>query len=215
MLDIYEASLGSVRRLAAIRRYSSMHVARPENVAEHMGYACLYALMVSQDLAERGHRVDIGQVLARTVVHDLDEAMSGDIMRGFKYSNDTILRAIEATSAQNMEALVREFGGGMVSDDILKFWEDAKDDSLEGEIVRFVDLLCVIAYCREEKAMGNSLLDDIIRGAYRAMRNRYIMQLHPNLDPFEIYFRQIFPNDEWTDVFRAMPGSWMEISAKA
>ncbi len=110
MLDIYQAMNGSLRRLGAIRRYSSIPCGRPENVAEHIGFAAIYAYLIALDLEDREYDVNMGGLLEKIVVHDLDESMSGDIMRGFKYTNDHILAAIQATARSNMNDMVEEFG---------------------------------------------------------------------------------------------------------
>jgi 5'-deoxynucleotidase YfbR-like HD superfamily hydrolase len=207
-LDIFESMNGSIRRLAAIRRFSSMHVNRPESVAEHIGFASIYAFLIVLDMKSRGEEIDIERTLGRVIVHDLDETMSGDIMRGFKYSNDKILEAIQEASEQNMNDLVTEFGR-KVGPSIIDNWKHSKSDDIEGDVIELVDFICVIAYCREEASIGNKLLDDIVRGGHKIMQVKF--KDHPQLSR---YFWQIFPRDEYTDVYRSMSDSWNRISAK-
>ncbi len=143
-----------------------MHVVRQENVSEHIGFSAMYAYVMAEDLSRLGHQIDFRSLMGKVVLHDVDESMSGDIMRGFKYSTDEVLDAITNASLINLVAYVsREVDGGEMGNRLVETWREAKDDSIEGRIVQFVDLLCVVAYCVEEVALGNVFLETIEQGA--------------------------------------------------
>ncbi len=196
-LDLHLAINGSVRRLAAIRRYSSIPCNRIENVAEHTGFAALYAYWIGLDLQRRGYPIDMAVLLETIVVHDLDEAMSGDIMRGFKYRDPEILAAIKRASGDNMKDLVTEYGEH-IGEQVHAAWADK--DGLEHEIREFVDFICVFAYCREEVLMGNEYMDKVIHDAHIIVRDRWLTS-----EGFRPYYYQLFPYDHHSDLYRAVP----------
>ncbi len=83
-LDLRRGLNGSIRRQSFIRRYSSIHCNRPENVAEHNYYCVAYACMIGRDIATYEY-VNMGVLLEKALWHDLSESVTGDIIRSCKY----------------------------------------------------------------------------------------------------------------------------------
>lgn len=146
-MNMRESLIGNTRRLAHIRRYSSYPVIRPENVAEHSFYVALYGMMVAEDLRRRGYVVDLGLVAQKAISHDISEALTGDVVRSFKYATDYIHEAISMTEQSLTERSMPDF--------LHDLWCEAKDSSIEGRIIAFADVLCVVAYMYEEWLSGN------------------------------------------------------------
>ena len=56
--------------MASIRRYSQLHLLKPESVMEHTGFVCLFTYLLSEEInSVSGEKVDIGLALQRAVVH--------------------------------------------------------------------------------------------------------------------------------------------------
>ncbi len=204
-MNLHESINGSIRRLRHIQRFSSLPGHFPESVAEHSFFVAFYGYLIAQDLVADGHEVYPDQVVVKAICHDLSEAMSGDIIRSFKYSNDRIKHEVDLADRENMEKMSNEFGD--LKHHIMENWLSSKHDA-EGEVVKFADFVCVIAYCREEIASGNHHLDMILEGVFDVMWNYYSEN-----DYFSKYMKQIFPNKDYKDAFRSMPESWKSISA--
>jgi len=179
-----------------ITRYSSLQQIRPENVAEHSWTVAYYSLLISLDLRDRFTDLDLGEVLAKAVMHDVSETISGDIIRSYKYSTPEMKAATEAADDTNMRILVRDLP---VGESLYEFWSEAKDDRLPGRIVAFADLISVVTYVAEEHAMGNRMLDHIMKAVYedllRPMRGHFI---------FGYYVKALFPTDKHTDPYRTL-----------
>lgn len=199
-IDLNRALQGPVRRLSHIQRYSSMPVIRGENVAEHSWQVAFYSYVIGQDLIARGYAVRLDVLLSRAILHDLSEAMSGDIIRSYKYGTEQMAEATAHADLANMKVLAEDFGS--ISGDILEDWETAKDSDLEGGVVRLADLLCVVTYCAEEYRMGNALLDHILASCYVNL----LRPLRASVE-FGCYIQQLFPTDRYTDAYRRIPAN--------
>lgn len=184
----------SVRRLSHIRRYSSLPVIRPENVAEHSFYNAMLSYVIAVDMRTRGYDVDPDVALRKATFHDFDEIATGDILRSFKYSTPALLEAIERSGEMRMEEIVEHFG--VASSDIHGTWAEAKQGR-EGDIVAFCDLMCVVAYVREEHLTGNRHLDNVAREVHG-----YISERYPRDGAFGPYVEDLYPNNDPLDIFR-------------
>jgi putative hydrolase of HD superfamily len=67
--------LRGAERLKVMTRSAYTSTGTPESVAEHSWRLCLMALV----LHDHFHEVDLGRLLAMCVVHDLGEAIGGDV----------------------------------------------------------------------------------------------------------------------------------------
>ena len=154
---IREWSTGPWLRLAHIDRYSSIPVLKKESVAEHSFFTALYAYVLALQTG-----ANVNDVLARAVVHDLDEALTGDFIRPFKYSSPDLKKILHESVDY---ALTRALAGYSIGHIIKLKWCKAKDDSLEGQIVHLADLWSVVVYARREYILGNnfarSILDEV------------------------------------------------------
>lgn len=142
-------------RMAHITRFSSLPVLNRESVAEHSFFVSLLALLMALDLRERkGEDIPLGPLLARATVHDLDEALTGDFIRPFKYSSDALRRALHDSAAAALRAAVAPGPG---AEQLEEWWTAAKDSSITGHLVHLADLWSCTLFARREVLMGNVL----------------------------------------------------------
>lgn len=154
-LNMEQILLGRITRLRYVKRYSICPRVHEESVAEHSFYAAFIALVVGLDLQLKGHGVLLAKVLSRAIMHDVDEAYSGDFIRMFKHSSPGLKTAIDAAALNFMKnfAITAGLNGPYVD-----LWSQAKDDSLEGKIVSFADFASVVSYIGQELASGNVVM---------------------------------------------------------
>jgi 5'-deoxynucleotidase YfbR-like HD superfamily hydrolase len=160
-MNVEELLHGRIRGMSHIRRYSSFPVIRPENVAEHSFYAAYTALQIGRDCKSRGFYVDLGRLSIRALSHDIEESMTGDVLRLFKYSSTNLKHEMdEATKPLMTDFATQLFIGDDASiENFYDDWANAKDPAtLEGQIVKLVDYLCCQAYIVEEYHSGNRAL---------------------------------------------------------
>jgi len=176
---------GPLRRLAHVYRFSSIQTTRKENVAEHSYFVTLYCLVLGRminGIVERAGRstsvpVDMEKLLTRAVVHDLDEGLTGDFIRTVKYYSEATKEALDTVAGVMMNEIET-----MTFEGIKQVWEDARDGSLEGDILAVVDLAVVSTYAVEEVNMGNHYMVKILREVSGYLREK--IGLHPVLDWF-------------------------------
>lgn len=186
---------GTLRRMHNVQRYSSIPVVRTENVAEHSWQITMICYLIGHDLQAHGITVMMESLLSKALTHDVSEALSGDIIRSYKHSSEQMIIACHAADRLNMLDLCCELDGEG-TDSLMQDWINAKDSSLEGHIVKLADLLCVVSYCMEEHALGNSKIDFVLRELYTTTLSGY--HTHTYLAP---YVDPLFPNREWRDPY--------------
>lgn len=199
-MNLFEAITGKISRMSHVTRYSSVAVIRRENVAEHSWWVAFISLLIGEDLHQHrgtwGHpTVDLERMLIRALVHDLSECVSGDIIRTFKYSDPALTAAINAADELSIRDLAEDLGSA--GNTITDAWRNSKDESIEGDIVRFADMAVVAFYCREEDRTGNRG----IRPVLEVMYNTWFHEFHDHryLAP---YLDAMFPTRSYTDMFR-------------
>ena len=161
-LDIRYLLTGTPIRMRYVNRWSTSRVSFPENVAEHSYFVCLYAMMVARwwvnnsegasHAGEEARQAFIGDAIQRAVLHDMEEARTGDIHRPFKYSDPKLREAMKLAGRLAAEQTLHPVSPGDESeqDDLMRLWANSKDSSPAGRIVAFADFLCVLAFIKQE-----------------------------------------------------------------
>jgi 5'-deoxynucleotidase YfbR-like HD superfamily hydrolase len=194
-VNLFDICTGRVSRINHVKRYSSFPVLRPENVAEHSWWVAFIALIISDTLADQGIEVHTEILLRRALVHDVDEVMSGDVIRSFKHTNEGIAEVMHIASNLNMHELTNEWEEAGITP--MVDWIEAKDESIEGDIIRFADMATVALYIRSEKLLGNNELGGALQNMYETWFRKF--HSHPVLGQFA---SQLFPNRRWWDMYR-------------
>jgi len=146
-----------LHQLWSIKRYSRDECVTSENVLEHLGWCCNYALIVATDIETKvdSIKIDYERLYKSCVVHDWDEAGSGDISRTVKYATPEICKLLK-----KLAAICVEKAGDFLSLDkeiLLKIWsEDKNPDYTEGHILLYVDISAVIYKSWYEIACRNN-----------------------------------------------------------
>ena len=162
------------RNLRFINRFSIYHVNRPETVAEHSYYVAYYAWKIAKDFEKAGVEIDIKKLLEKALVHDLEETKTGDIIT---HAKTPIIK-------QELKKISKE----ILPADIYNIWKDARDESIEGRIIEFVDNYEVLVYLLEEIKGGNKHMVSIFETQIRKLK-----QEHPI---FKKYIENIY--DEYS-----------------
>lgn len=154
-----EVLYGKITRLSHTWRYSAQPVLVRENVAEHS----FWTAMIGVTIAYETHYPQLaGSVALHAIVHDIEECMTGDLIRDMKYASDEFRQAIQNIEEEFVGRLVDKMG--QTGQIFQNRWRSAKDESVAGRIVAVADALSVIAYCTREQTLGNQNLSEI-RGA--------------------------------------------------
>ena len=158
MLSIKELLIGMPVRLRYVDRFSTCRVMKKESVAEHSFYVAFYSLMITWWCTDQDVPVKLNEykILSRALLHDIDEAATGDVPRFFKYSDTALKNHLDEVAqkgvAQIAEKLWQAQSGVYAITDI---WKNAKDNTIEGKILEFADFLSVLSYAAEEIRSSN------------------------------------------------------------
>jgi 5'-deoxynucleotidase YfbR-like HD superfamily hydrolase len=102
--------------------------------------------------------VNMGLLLGKALLHDVEEQFTGDIVRPVKYSNDGVKHSINRMCEEMVKDYFIELTDPVISEDLCRGWRNAKDGSIEGKIVAFADFLSVLSYLNEEVHAGNHII---------------------------------------------------------
>jgi len=178
-LDLIRFMFEQHQRLGCLTRFSNIPRLGAQSVAEHNYSVTFLAMLVGDYLEERGVKVDRLHLLEMGLVHDVEEVISGDILKTLKHGK---FRAeLDKLNLRNMGYLVRMLG--MKGDKYLADWKEAKEGkTLEAKLVYFVDMVDRIIYCLKETHLGNSYFREILE--YEAIKVLDWRELLPALTPF-------------------------------
>lgn len=162
--NLFKILQNSSKRLNHIRRYSSVPVLRQENVAEHMYWVWLYAIIIWQHMQENGYEVNWERLSKYALLHDLPESQTGDILRITKYHNPQIKELIDQAEKDLFHRSL-EWTPQSIIENFKTFTFESKDMSLEWRIIALCDLLSVFSYCIEEYRVWNENMKIIYKEA--------------------------------------------------
>jgi 5'-deoxynucleotidase YfbR-like HD superfamily hydrolase len=136
-------------RLAHIRRCTNTPVAREENIQEHTFMVSLISYLIAEDMG-----ADIGQTLSKALFHDIEEAVTGDITRNFKYCDEEFNKSLKNVLPAVMDKVVEDLPTDHLKTCVHDNWKYSKMD-LEGTIVDVADSIAMLCFIYEETIYGN------------------------------------------------------------
>lgn len=150
LLEIFEINY----KMSALSRFSQTHLINEESVLEHTGFVCSMCYYIGTKLNEKGNSLDIGVLMCKAVVHDVDEIVTGDIPRPTKYYNEGVRDALQEIEHTNMQRIALEISSPRIYQD----WSNAKEGR-EGSIVALADCLAIVFKVHYEVVMfGNKTI---------------------------------------------------------
>ena len=148
------------RSAAHIKRYHTTPMFAQESVAEHSHFVAMITRIICYALEQAGQPVDTLRAVDLAMIHDYEEAISGDIISTFKHSEpeltDLLERLTDKAIDQVFETLPSELGGYYID-----LWRGHNAGSVEGEIVSVADKLAGLAFTHEQLRMGNQFMKPI------------------------------------------------------
>jgi 5'-deoxynucleotidase YfbR-like HD superfamily hydrolase len=164
-LNLRELLTGKARLVAHVTRFAGTPVHRHETVAEHSFHTAFIALMLGKHCVEMGAAVDLGMLLERAIVHDIDEAIMVDLPRPVKYANPSFLQMWSGMCFEAVQGIESAIGV-----EFFQAWRNAKSPSLEGRILALADLISVTSYIIEELRFGNTFMQPLLAGNIAYLR---------------------------------------------
>ena len=151
------------RDLAHVIRFNNRPQHFPESVAEHSFYVGYITLILCNLLAKKKVKVDTKKALAMALVHDAEEAFSGDILTPFKHFNEKVAGAIREVNRQMVREIFTDLPNDLNSE-LVELWnEENAAETVEAQIVKTADKLQLLSKTFEEMRAGNTYFEDIYK----------------------------------------------------
>lgn len=145
---------GVMSGLASINRFSMVRLSRQESVLEHIGMVVLTCYLLRNQIAQDlGINLDMGQLLSKAVIHDLDELITGDIARPTKYSSLELRASLAKLEVSGVAKIAEVLNDSFLAE----HHRTAKDDA-DGLLVKVADLCAVVYKIWDEVIMQNNYL---------------------------------------------------------
>lgn len=168
----------TVDRLSCVNRFSSNKLSKDENVLEHTGKVALLCYHIGMSLSHEEFDIDIERLLSKALLHDIEESVTGDIIRTTKYATPEIVRAFKDGEVAIAERLLND---QFHDEQAFEMWKVSKSGAT-GDIVAFVDVLCAMYKMDDEinvrgnKSVANTISDtsvDTLRIKFKAMESHF------------------------------------------
>lgn len=178
-----------------VNRFSGSYLIRPESVPDHVLTCITLSIMLIKDLEKLGYSINYKEVMYKIAIHDLPEKLTSDIIRPVKYHHEELTKEFRAAESD----MIRRSGYPLfLIDDI----ENAKDDTLEGYILKYVDIFQVVLKLYEEVfELGNLLIKSEYYNAKSALQKATELSTKwdnlrdpssNNMESMSSYFNNIF-----------------------
>lgn len=167
MLSLKEMLIGMPVRLRYVDRFSTCRVLKKESVAEHSFYVAFYCLMIAWWCDNYTEKADlnVAELLTKALLHDLDEAATGDVPRFFKYSDPILKQHLDEVAQKGVQLIAKMLWDNATAISDIEFcWKQAKNDTPEGRILEFADFLSVLSYIWEEMRSSNLIMPEHLHG---------------------------------------------------
>jgi putative hydrolase of HD superfamily len=144
-----------IRSLMTVGRFSVYKCHFREDVAQHSYFTALYA-MVLADLERRaGTAVDVERLMRMAVLHDAEEARTGDIHHPFKHQDVAFAETLDSRALEWFGTLL----GGLPQDLAQEYIGLRKavgdGSSTEANILKAADKIEALLWAYEEYLLGN------------------------------------------------------------
>lgn len=136
-----------IRRLRNVKRFNTIPIMSSQNIADHSYFTAIIAMDLARKIqTETGYALNLERLLQKALLHDVEEAFTGDIPHPIK-------RMTEYTKSffEDLALLVRN----RFLPEWIREIASLSKTGQEGHIVKLADYIELYIYCVEERLLGN------------------------------------------------------------
>jgi putative hydrolase of HD superfamily len=161
--------LFKTKGLSSIIRFSPRIKIINQSVSDHSFFVVTISYIIAK-LEEKYNNanIDYEKLMSYSCMHDVPEAISGDINRDFKKMSSDFENLYEDVCGIAMR---KNLENNPIGKDILEGCFGMANGSLEGDIVAAADIICPFIYVIQEKKLGNQALEDVYKNCKRILLN--------------------------------------------
>lgn len=133
-------------------RFSGIYQMQPETLSEHICCTQLIAYQIGTILNTLGENLDIGVLLEKVLLHDMDECITGDIPRNTKYCTKEVKRELDKVQDIALDSIAK------LLDDpsLINKCKTAKEGK-EGFILKLADMFSVVKRVIQEISLRGNM----------------------------------------------------------
>ena len=167
------AFIENVMRMDSVRRWKGRFNTIDDNDAIH-GFRAAALGMFSGLLEQEkyGVKVDVVELVARLLCHDLVEGVTGDVLGPVKHSTAETGAAFESYEKAESENLLA-FLPSYMQPAFRRYMVESKDDTYEGMLVDMMDKLDALIKMNMERKMNGAEYEVTYREQLRKVQMRY------------------------------------------
>jgi 5'-deoxynucleotidase len=145
-------------RLSALTRFSMERPTERESVLEHTGFVALTCLVLVSGInrIEVDDPIDVGDLLTRALIHDLEEVVTGDVARPTKYFCEEAVELFDRLSSLALDKVADKMKAFPAFAEVVLAYGPVTKAGRPGTIVAIADVLAVVYMVwREVLIRGN------------------------------------------------------------
>lgn len=163
------------RILSNIKRFASINLTKEYSVGEHSFRVAILAMQIVDHYnLENETKISVEETLRKALLHDLEEAVAGDIPNPVKERTDEFKMAYKKLARIIMEEDVLE--DNALKEMYLKLWAEDKAGET-GEIILLADLLESLQTAYYEVKKGNFAMVNAHKNICGAFKKEKIVKL--------------------------------------
>jgi len=144
----------SIRSLMTVGRFSVYKCHFREDVAQHSYFTALYAMVLADLERRKGMKVNSERLLRMALLHDAEEARTGDIHHPFKHQDAAFAEKLDNRAFEWFEGLMKGLPEETAHEYVL-LRRSSRDGSTEAEILKAADKVEAVLWAYEEYLLGN------------------------------------------------------------
>jgi 5'-deoxynucleotidase YfbR-like HD superfamily hydrolase len=145
----------ATRSLMTVGRFSVYKCHFREDVAQHSYYTALYAMVLADLEKQKGTEVDVERLLRMALLHDAEEARTGDIHHPFKHQDAAFAERLDSRALEWFENLMRGLPSSLAREYISLRRSTGEQSLTEASLVKAADKIEALLWAYEEYLLGN------------------------------------------------------------
>jgi putative hydrolase of HD superfamily len=145
----------AIRSLMTVGRFSVYKCHIREDVAQHSYFTALYAMILADLEIRHGNKVDVERLLRMALLHDAEEARTGDIHHPFKHQDSSFTKTLDARAMKWFRDLMSGLPVELAREYVNLREATADTTKTESSIIKAADKFEALLWAYEEYSLGN------------------------------------------------------------